>query len=84
MSFLFVINNETETYKSTPTFIAEELSRNLLITTRRAKDLPANSAVMPTTKSGKPIAAVVTFVTVRVWHPIFLPEQGKYSLLILL
>lgn len=57
---------------ATPTCVAHELSRDLLVAAAAAEDLAAESAVVAASESGELLIAVVALLTLAVRHPVLL------------
>lgn len=54
------------------TFVADDLSWELLVATLAAKDLTTDTAVMTTTESCELVPAVIALLAASVWHPVLL------------
>lgn len=52
------------------TCVAHELSRDLLVAAAAAEDLATQSAVMPAAEGCELLIAVVTLLTLAIWHPV--------------
>lgn len=57
---------------TTPTCVAHELSRDLLVAAAAAEDLTAQSAVVATSEGGELLVAVVALLALAVRHPVLL------------
>lgn len=55
-----------------PTRVSHELPRDLLVAAAAAEDLPAQPAVVSAAEGGELLIAVITLLTLAVWHPVLL------------